>query len=506
MENESTTFLGPDEFSSIGVELVRGVAEHLRHLRASPVTPNFEDPFFTSDRWFANIPKNREGAKEVFSEVLDLFKRYATLNGHPRFNAYITSAPSPAGALADLIASSFGQNVALWRIAPLVTLIERQTLRWLGELIGLSPATEGIFLGGGEAANLACLHVAIRAQATDWDVLKDGNMPRNRPRPTVYATREAHRWLVRAVRLMGLGTDSIRWVETDGDLRMETNALRALIADDRRNDRWPFLILATAGTVGTGAVDPIRVLSEIAAEESVWLHVDGAYGATAACVEDVPEDLHQLARADSVTMDPQKWMYAPIPAACAFIRRSGLLQSTFSTRPSYYYPGVGVPEDLSRSKDHDDLAEFGPENSRPASALKVWVILRLLGTAGCREAVALDIANASYLARRVRDFKQLELGPTGLSIATFRYNPVRGLPHLDRQLPNTRLNVVNGSIADLLQRSGEYFISTAQLGDRLYLRACFVNPRTGQEDIDRLVQLAADHGDTLAEVPQSSPS
>jgi glutamate/tyrosine decarboxylase-like PLP-dependent enzyme len=272
--------------------------------------------------------------------------------------------------------------------------------------------------------------------------------------------------------MFGIGTDAVRWIPTDGALRMDVRALREAIAADRIAGDQPFLVIGSGGSVSTGAVDPLRELAELSRAERLWLHVDGAYGAFAACAPGAPDDLRALGEADSVALDPHKWLYAPTEAGCALVRRDQQLLDTFDFTPPYY-------------RLHEDEFHYykrGPQNSRGFRALKVWLGLRHLGREGYARLIEEDMELARYLDECVAAAPELESGPGGLSIATFRYVP-EGIDDEDE------LNRLNQEILDRLQAGGEAFVSVAVVEGRCWLRACVVNFRTTRADMEALVEL-----------------
>jgi aromatic-L-amino-acid decarboxylase len=277
-----------------------------------------------------------------------------------------------------------------------------------------------------------------------------------------YASTETHTWVQKAADLFGLGTNSLRWIPTDGQQRMDPATLTDQIATDRAAGLQPFLLVASAGTVSTGAVDPIRALSAIAKQESLWLHIDGAYGAPAAALPDADPDLKSLHLADSLAVDPHKWFYAPLEAGCALVRNPQHLPDTFDYSPAYY-----------RFDGPLNYYQHGPQNSRGFRALKVWMGLRAAGRQGLIQTIAEDIALARQLFEGLKKYPTLEPLTTSLSITTFRYAPPGA----------TDLNDLNQRLLDLIQKSGELFLSNAVIDGQFALRACIVNFRTQPKDI-----------------------
>jgi glutamate/tyrosine decarboxylase-like PLP-dependent enzyme len=331
-------------------------------------------------------------------------------------------------------------------------------------------------------ANCICFLAARKAKA-DWDVRTVGMHTETSRRLRVYTSLETHTWIQKAADMYGLGTDSIRWIPVDEALRMDTSALRIQIQEDRASGDLPFLVVGTAGTVSTGAVDPLPELAAICREYGLWFHVDGAYGALAAMLLDggdveVPADLRGIREADSVAVDPHKWLYTPLEAGCVLVREPRLLRDAFSYHPPYY----NFDEEDSASTIN--YYEYGPQNSRGFRALKVWLALQQAGQAGYVEMISDDIRLAQELYRVVKKQSELQAFTRDLSITTFRYVPPDLLP--GSQEIESYLNALNAELLTRLQKSGEAFLSNAVIGETFVLRACIVNFRTSLEDIEAL--------------------
>jgi aromatic-L-amino-acid decarboxylase len=462
------------EFRSAGHSLVDRIADWLEQLSEGPVMHD-ESPADVRRALNAEqpLPEDGTGADALVEEASRLLFQHSLFNGHPRFFGYITSSPAPIGALGDLLASAINQNVGAWRLSPMATEIEAQSIRWIGELIGYSRDADGLLVSGGNMANFVCFLAARAAQAAD---IRTGGL-RNTPRALrVYASTETHTWIQKAADLFGLGTDAIRWIDVDAEQRIDVAALERQIVADREAGALPFLAVGTAGTVSTGVVDPLAEISAVCRRYDVWFHVDGAYGALAARVPGAPDSLRALSEADSIAVDPHKWLYAPLEAGCALVRRQGDLLRAFSYHPNYYH------------FDHEvtNFFDYGPQNSRGFRALKVWLALRQVGASGYRQMIGDDMSLSRYLHALVQKHPDFEAMTQHLSIATFRYVP--------RDLPDTPdredyLQRLNQELLSRVERSGEAFLSNAIVNGRFALRACIVNFRTSQADIEALPPL-----------------
>lgn len=425
----------------------------------------------------------------TFDELVDRIEREvvptSAYNGHPRWLAYIMGAPAPVSVLGSLAAAALNQNTGLWRVTPSATAIEVQTLGWIAEMLGLPAATEGIFVSGGQMANIVA-HAVIRDAKAPWDVRRYGigGPSGDARRLRIYASSELHYCHEQAAELLGMGREAVRNVPVDDQYRMRLDALARMVGEDRARGDLPIAIVGTAGTVGTGATDPLPELVEVARREDLWLHVDGAYGAFATLAESCPAELRALAEADSVACDPHKWLYSAIDAGVVLVREPGRLERSFAFHASYLETadrGVRV-----------DLLERSPENSRPQRALKVWLALQALGRDGYAAMIEYNIQLATYLEELVRTTHGLTLAaPRGLSIVCWRVEPdgVQG----------QALEELQSDVIAALERRGIAMISNAHLRDgRAALRACITNFRTRAQDIEAIVRASSEIGAELS--------
>lgn len=407
-------------------------------------------------------------------------------NGHPRWFAWITSSPNPVGVLASLLSAALNQNTALWQAAPGATTIELQTIEWIGQLLGYPTGAEGIFSSGGQLANTIA-HGVARDRMAGWDVRHDGvTGPDGSPRLRVYASDQSHYCHEQSMELLGLGRDAIRLVPSDDAYRLRLDSLASMVGEDRARGYRPITVVAAAGTVGTGAVDPIEGIVRFAREEGLWSHVDGAYGAFAAMAPSAPPGLRAMADADSIACDPHKWLYAPLDAAVTLFREPGLLERSFAFHASYLLAGDD-PERI-------DLLERSPENSRPFRALKVWLAFQAYGRDGYAAMIERNIRLAEYLEALVSATPGLVLAaPRELSVVCWRVEPAGFGGHADG------LDKLQQRISEELESRGTALVPTAKLhGGRTALRACIVNFRTGPEDIEALVEASRTLGDELS--------
>jgi aromatic-L-amino-acid/L-tryptophan decarboxylase len=388
----------------------------------------------------------------------------------PGFFGYVQSPPSPVGVAADLLASAADQNVTAWRSAPAAVEVERVAVRWLGALVGFADDAAGILVGGGSMANLTALLIALRA-VTGVDA--------DRRLLTVYTSEEAHFSVAKAANVLGV---VMRTVAADAGQRLDMAELRTAIADDRRAGLQPFCLVGSAGTVATGAVDPLDEIAAVAAAEGLWFHVDGAYGAPAAAIPTSRPLFAGIELADSLALDPHKWLYVPVDCGALLVRDPAASVNAFGAAAGDY---VRVLAD--QEAETFAFWDHGLELSRRFRALKVWMTLRYYGARRIAAAIAEDMAAAAHLAELVGAADDMELlaGPS-LSICCFR--------HVPPGMPEPELDGHNERLLDALQRDGRVYLSNARIGGRFALRACITNFRTTRADVERILEVVRELG------------
>jgi glutamate/tyrosine decarboxylase-like PLP-dependent enzyme len=471
--------LDPDAFREIGHRLVDDVAELLGSLRERPLTSG-EAPaeirrLLGAD---AGLPEDGADAAALLREATDLLAAHSLYNAHPRFFGYITAGAAPIGVLADLLAAAINPNVGSWTLAPMATEIEAQAVRWIAELVGFPEEGDGVLVSGGNVANMLGFWAA-RSARVGWDVREHGMRAKGARDLRVYGSKGMHTWIQKAADLSGLGAGSIRWVDTDVEGRIDLDALRAQIDADLEAGALPMMVVGTAGTVSTGAVDPLARLRRLCDEYGIWFHVDGAYGAFAAAARSAPSALRALAEADSVALDPHKWLYAPLEVGCTLVRNPEALLAAFSYRPEYYH----------FSADVQNFFEHGLQNSRGFRALKVWLVLRHAGAAGYRRMIEQDIELARRFHALASVHAELEAFTHHLSITTYRFVPSDLVGRTEEEVVADYLNELNEQVQDRMEKSGRAFVSNAVLGGTYALRMCVVNFRTTLEDVEALAEI-----------------
>ncbi|HTI11613.1 MAG TPA: pyridoxal-dependent decarboxylase [Puia sp.] len=476
------------EFKKIGYGLIDTLARFMGTIGSRPVTRGEKAGQLAELLGYTPLPELGIPAEEIFSRVVTLLLDHSLLNGHPKFMGYITSSPAPAGALADLLASAVNPNVGAEILSPMATAIEKQTIRWLAEFIGVSKDYGGILVSGGNMANFTAFLAARTAKAKIN--IKEEGLASTAGQMTLYCSRATHTWIEKAAALFGHGARAIRWIPTDTGNRMDPLQLEIAIKKDKEEGRQPFIVVATAGDVSTGAVDNLLPISSICKTYDCWFHIDGAYGIPAAAIPELRPLFEGMGEADSIALDPHKWLYSPLEAGCTLVKNPRHLTDTYSSHPEYYNFG-GKEGDAVHN-----YYEYGLQNSRGFRALKVWITLQQAGRTGYINMISKDIQLSRLLFQLAEQHPRLEAVTQHLSITTFRYMPA-GMP-----LPENNeayLNRFNEALLNKLQQGGEVFLSNAIVNGKYCLRSCIVNFRTSKKDVEEIVKIVAREGEKLSE-------
>jgi aromatic-L-amino-acid decarboxylase len=479
-----------DTFREIGHQLIDDIADFLSSIGDHPVTTS-PLPHILREKLPASMPVNGMESAALLKETWQLMVNNSLFNGHPRFWGYITSSPTPIGMLGDLLASAINSNCGAYVLSPMATEIEKQTIQWLAQLIGY-PAGSGIMVSGGNMANFLGFLAARKAKA-GWNIRDQGLQP-SQGKWRVYTSAETHTWINKAADLFGLGLESLRWIPVDRDQRMDIHKLEQAIVDDNNAGLIPLMIVGTAGSVSTGTVDPLDKIAALCKKYHCWFHVDGAYGGFAAALPELGEMFRGIEEADSVAIDPHKWLYSPIEAGCTLVKDPNSLTDAFSFHPVYYnFDGEDEPQ--------TNFYERGMQNSRGFRALKVWLGLRQIGTDGHTRLIREDIALARMLFDTLMHEEDIEVFTQHLSITTFRYKPV-DMPTASQEY----LNKLNQALLNKLQSAGEIFPSNAVINGDFVLRVCIVNFRTSANDIASVAGIVKREGRLIHEEWQKNKS
>jgi len=399
---------------------------------------------------------------KVFRDTIVPFSRQ---NAHPRMFGYVQSPGTPIAAFADLFASILNANLTIWRSAPAPVELERLTIDWIRQILGFNAGAGGLFVSGGSMANL--IGIAMARQT------KNDSSGRLR----IYASSEGHFSVAKAAALLGIGRENVRNVAVDERFRIRLDDLVAKITADLEAGYVPFCVVANAGTVNTGAVDPLREIREIADRFQLWMHVDGSYGAFAVLAEAARKLFAGMEQADSIALDPHKWLYLPVDVGCVIYRNPEIARAAFAYEAEY-------TRMFGEEADEAFVCwDYGPELSRRFRALKVWMLLKGVGLDSLGAAIESNLACAGYLESMVRASDDFEMvAPVQLSIFCFRHVPVQ----LRNQSPKA-IDGFNERLLVAVQRDGSSYLSNATLSGRFALRGCVLNYRTTLRDMEILL-------------------
>ncbi len=469
------------ELRRLGRLAVDAVVAHREGLTPRPVFGKVGDAATLFDE---PLPEEGRPAEEVLAFVREHVLTRPFGNSHPRFFAFINATADPIGTVADYLASAMNPNC--WGGDHAAIHVENRVIRWLAEILGLPATAEGILTSGGSMANFTALAAARRAMAPG-NVREDGLA--TGPRLVVYASDQVHNCVDKAVDLLGIGMRQLRKVPTDECFRIRVDRLREAVVTDRAAGLHPAIVVGNAGTVNTGSIDPLEELAEFCRRESLWFHVDGAYGAMAAISPRLRPLFAGMERADSVASDPHKWLYVPYEAGAALVREPGRLADTFRKPAEYLVHDVESPVIGPVS-----FNERGFELSRGFKALKVWMGLKCHGRKGYAAAIERDVGLARFLSDAVDAHPDFErTSEPVLSITTFRYRP-QGVDLSGEALDRLNQRIVNRLVGD-----GSFFLAPTVLKGRVAMRVCIVNFRTREDDLRLLLQEASRVGRELLE-------
>jgi aromatic-L-amino-acid decarboxylase len=455
--------ISPDEFRRLAEKVTQLTADYLRELDSRPIFPSTTGE--ESERLF-HTPLDEKGVGAGALEGLqDVIKHSRAQNA--RFFGYVLGSGEPVAAVADLVASVLNQNVTAWRSGPAAVTIERTVVGWLAQAIGC-PGFRGSLTGGGSSANLMALAMARETKMS-------GNEAgvRSGPQGMIYASEEVHMSIPKSVALLGIGRKNLKLIPTDQDFRMIPAELEQAIEQDKKEGKIPIAVVASAGTVNTGAIDPLPEIAAIARRHELWMHIDGAYGALAATA--APNKFNGLDLADSLSLDPHKWLYQPLDCGCLLYCGVNAAHAAFAHTGEY-----------AKTLTNDPVEGFAffeesLELSRRFRALRLWLSLRYHGLKAFRAAIQKDLDLAQRLASAIANQPRLELmASVELSAICFRHVGIN-------PLAEEELNRHNAAILKRVVQRGHVYLSNATLRGKFCLRACIVNHRTTEADVDSVI-------------------
>lgn len=463
MPNNSSLQLSADEMRQLGYRVVDQLVEHFETLNNKPVmlvSPRTE----LEPRLREALPEQPTDAGALLEQLQrDVWSNIGNVQ-HPRFFAFIPSPSNFVSVMADALAAGFNPFAGNWLEGAGTTQLELVTVDWLRQMCGLPETAGGLFVSGGSMANLTALAAARGAKL-------DGQTAN----AVIYFSDQTHSSLEKALRILGFAREQICKLPSDDEFRLQMSELRQAVAADRAAGRRPFCVIANAGTTNTGAIDPLGELADFCAAEDLWLHVDGAYGAAAALCERGKRLLAGIERADSVTLDPHKWLFQPFEIGCILLRDARLLKKTFHTMAEYL-------EDTKRAEEQEiNYYDYGPQLTRGFRALKLWLSLKTFGAAAFRQAIehGFDLAELAESILRKSDDWQIVSRAT-MGIVTFRFVPPKAT--------ESEINEIHRRMVEAMVTDGFVFANSTSLRGQTVMRLCTINPRTTAEDIHATIQ------------------
>jgi glutamate/tyrosine decarboxylase-like PLP-dependent enzyme len=489
--------LSPQEFRTLGYQVVDMIADYYAGVRQVPVFPKKTSAQVAAE-FAEELPESGQGPEGVLEEWRTKVLPNATHLGSPRYFGFVNGSGTMIATLAEALAASVNMNSGAWKPAPSATEIERRTIAWIAELIGYPTQCGGLFTSGGTMANFTALLTALRNTAP-YDTTVEGLQRQgHQGRFTVYMSdHEGHVSITRVADLLNLGREAVRRVPSHDDFRMDVQALERMLDEDMAAGDIPFCVVAQVGSINVGAIDPLEDIARVCQERGLWFHADGACGAVGAMLPEMRPLYKGLEKADSVTLDPHKWLYIPYECGCVLVKNPEKLRRAFSMTAPY------LRGELPTEYTGLDYFEYGPQMSRGFKALKVWMSLKHYGVEGYRRLLRQNVECAKHLDRLVRDSDDFEaLHDPTLFIYSFRYAP-EDLLSAANESPekmedtNAHLDRLNQQIADEIQLSGLAFIMSSKVNGRTVLRLSICSHRTTLEDIDMVFAKLKELGEGL---------
>jgi aromatic-L-amino-acid/L-tryptophan decarboxylase len=462
--------MGTNEFRNVGHRVVDLLAEYLDRIEEKRVFPNAE-PRTVNELFVESLPKDPSSPDEVLDELETKLLPYCTNVGHPGYMGLITPSPNPVGVIADFICSALNQNVGAYSIGPSAVAMERRVVRWLSDLCGYDAQAGGNLTSGGMMANFIGLKLG-RDAVTGDRAQHDGV----RERWAAYVSEERHVSIDKAVDAIGLGRNALRALPTDEKFQVRLDALEEAIAQDKKNGIRPMCIVGLFGTTNTGAVDDIRQLRRIAEREGMWLHVDAAYGGGMLLSQKWPMRDRGLELADSITIDPHKWFYAPLDAGAVLVKDQRRLTASFGIKPSY------LTDELDQANERYQYYVHGFEQSRRFRSLKVWMSFKRYGTRQIGEWIDNNVGQAKHL--RAMAEKHPEFEPASeppMSAICIRFKGAG--------LNESASKNLHAEVAQRVEQGGRFWKSTTELKEKTWFRINPVNFRTRKEHMEELFML-----------------
>jgi len=457
-----------EEFKKYGYELIDWIAEYFTTIEKYPVVPNIKTGDI-KNKLPENPPSLPESFEKIFSDVDEKIIPGVTHWNHPNFMAYFNSTSSGPGILAELLSAALNTNGMLWKTSPSTTELERVTVDWMRQMLGLPEPFWGIIY---DTASVSSMHgiAAAREEVSEYNFRHKGLTGKEKtPMLRLYASEQAHSSIEKGAILLGIGIDGVRKIPVDNEFRMIPEKLSKAISEDKANGWRPFCVVATVGTTSTTSIDPVEKIANVCKQEKLWLHVDAAHAGVTAMLPEMKYIFNGVDRADSLVINPHKWMFTPIDLSLFYTRKPDVLKRAFSLVPEY----LKTAEDSSV----ENLMDYGIQLGRRFRALKLWFIIRYFGVNGIierlREHIRLGQMFASWIDKHP-DFERM--APTPFSTICFRAHPTR-------MNDEGMIEWLNEQLLQKINETGKLFISHTKLNEKFVLRVSISGLRTEERHV-----------------------
>jgi aromatic-L-amino-acid decarboxylase len=468
--------LAPDIFRRHAHEAADWIAEYLEDMDRYPVLPPTR-PGEIKSRLTKFPPKKPEPFENVMNDFRKVVLPGITHWNHPRFFAYFSITGSYAGIIGEMLCSALNVNAMLWKTSPSATELEEVVTDWVRQMLGLPEGFEGVIDDTASVGSLCAIAAAreyIGLQVRGKGLSGRSDLPRLR----IYASEEAHSSIEKAAIVLGIGQEGVRKIPTDEAFRLDVHALEKAVEDDLEAGDKPTCVIATIGTTSTTSVDPVKEISKICRKHGIWLHVDAAYGGAAAVIDEMRSLFTGWENADSIVVNPHKWLFTPIDCSILYCRRPEVLKEAFSLTPEYLR--------TTEESDVKNFMDYGVSLGRRFRALKLWMVIRSLGTEGIANAIWEHISYARKLAELIRSHPDFQLlAPVPFSTLVFRFRPHKLQTEAEaRTEPDLEINKLNEELLEAVNRTGQVFLSHTKLREKYGIRLAIGNLKTTWKDVE----------------------
>lgn len=468
-----------EDYKALAHQMVDDIFQFLISLNDQPVWQ--KTPEYVKDSFKQKLPQEKCGIDKIYEEFQEKILPFRKGNIHPRFFSWVEGNGSITGVLADMLASAMNSNLAIGDHS--AVYVEHQVIDWCKEIVGFPASSSGTLVGGGSIANITALIVA--RNTFEKGIIKKGGLKGFSRQLVIYCSTETHNCVFKAAETIGIGSDFLRKISVNEQYQIDINSLQNQINEDRKDGLAPFCVVANAGTVNTGAIDPFAVLLEICKRENMWLHIDAAIGGAVKLVKEYEERLKGMECADSIAFDLHKWLYVNYEVGCVLIKDSEANRNAFAQQANYL-----LKHDRGLAAGPDSFSNYGLDLSKSFKSLKVWMSLKEHGIEKFARLIRQNIAQACYMEQKIKENSLLELlTPVTLNIVCFRFNP--------GGIEEEQLNLLNKEILMRMQEKGIAAPSYTILKDKYSIRLSITNHRTKIADLDAVIDATVLLGEAI---------